>query len=108
MSSKKQTTFAEKVSELQSKIEEETKKVAGNERCFPTMLVAGVVAPFLVLLILFFIQPSFVQRKDGDKYVRDGRKVFYWTIGTTLVIWLTMYLYTYCTNFSAFSMICSK
>lgn len=108
MSGKKHVSFADKVSELQSRIEDETKKVAGAERCFPTMLVAGIVTPFLILLVLFFLQPSFVQRKEGEKYVRDGRRIFYWTIGVTLVFWLAMYLYTYCNGFSSISMLCSK
>jgi hypothetical protein len=108
MSSRKHVTFAEKVSELQNQIDLETKKISSSERCFPTMLIAGIVTPFLLLLILFFLQPSFVQRKEGEKYVRDGRRIFYWTLGVTLVVWLAMYLYTFCDGFSSMSMLCSK
>ena len=108
MSNKKHVTFAEKVSELQHSIDLETRKVASTERCFPTMLIASIATPFLLLLLLFFLQPSFVQRKEGEKYVRDGRRIFYWTVGITVVVWLAMYLYTFCDGFSAMSMLCSK
>ena len=101
-------SFKDKVAQLEQATAESARKVSSKEWCFPTLMIAGITAPFLLLILLFFLQPSFVQRKEGDKYVRDGRKVFYWSIAMTLILWLGMYLYTYCGSFQAVSMLCSK
>jgi hypothetical protein len=101
-------SFKEKVEQLEKATAENSKKVSSKDWCFPTLMVAGIAAPFLLLILLFFLQPSFVQRKEGDKYVRDGRKVFYWTIAMTLILWLGMYLYTFCSGFQYSSMLCAK
>lgn len=101
-------SFKEKVDQLQKSIDDSAKKVSAKEWCFPTLMVAGIATPFLLLIILFFLQPSFVQRHDGEKYVRDGRKIFYWTIAMTLILWLGMYLYTYCVGANLAGMLCSR
>jgi hypothetical protein len=103
----KKASFEDKVNELQAQLDQGSKKIKAADSCYPTLMIAGIAAPFLLLIILFFLQPSFVQVKEGDKYVRSGRKVFYWSVALTLLIWLGMYLYTYCMGYDA-SMICAK
>lgn len=107
MSSTKKS-FSEKVSELEQATADSARKVSSKEWCFPTLMIAGIAAPFLLLILLFFLQPSFVQRQEGDKYVRDGRKIFYWTVAITVILWLGMYLYSYCNGFDAAAMLCAR
>lgn len=104
----KSGSYAQKVSDLQSHVSAASAKVADKEKCFPTMLIAGIVAPILVTVLLYFLQPSFVQKKEGTKYVRNGPKVFYWTVLITVVIWIAMYLFTYCSGYSGAAMLCSR
>jgi Trk-type K+ transport system membrane component len=101
-------SFKDKVAELQKKIDDAGKGVAAKESCFPTLMVVGIAIPFVILLLLFFLQPSFVQKKEGNKYVRDGKRIFYWTLAVTLIGWLGLYLYSYCMGFSGMSMVCAK
>lgn len=102
------SSFKDKVASLEQATAESAKKISSKEWCFPTLMIAGIAAPFLLLILLFFLQPSFVQRQEGDKYVRDGRKVFYWSIAMTLILWLGMYLYTYCSGAQLASMMCAR
>lgn len=107
------SSFKDKVAQLERETQESSRKMSSKESCFPTLMIVGIAAPFLLLILLFFLQPSFVQRQENDgagnvKYVRDGRKVFYWSLALTLLLWLGLYLYTYCSGYSAVSMLCSK
>jgi len=86
--------FKEKIEKLQAATEEGQRKLDAKVRSIPTNVIIGVIVPFVVLLILVLVQPSFVQKKEGDKHVRDGKKIFYWTIGITLVAWAGLYLWS--------------
>lgn len=103
----KNASFEDRIVELEKQLESGGKKMKAADSCYPTLMIAGVIAPFLIMIILFFLQPSFVQRKEGEKYVRDGRRVFYWAVALTLLVWMGMYLYSYCTGYDA-SLICSR
>ena len=102
------SSYKQKVSELQGMVDAASKKTASKEKCFPMMMAAGVAAPIIVWGTMFFLQPSFVQKKEGGKSVRDNKKVFYWTALITVILWVAMYLFTYCRGYSNASMICSK
>lgn len=102
------SSFESQVQALQERINKQESKIASKEKCLPTMLIAGIVVPFLLWALLYFLQPSFVQKKDGTKYIRDGTKVFYYTVGITLVIWVAMYLFTYCQGYDKASMLCAR
>ena len=108
MSSPKSRSFKDKVSELQSHVSAVTDQASNKEKCVPTMLIAGIVTPFLVWILLYFLQPSFVQKKEGAKYVRSGTKVFYWAIIISVVIWIAMYLFTWCKGYDKAAMICRR
>lgn len=86
--------FRDKILKLQAATDEGRRKIESKERSVPPMVIAGAIVPFVILLVLIFFQPSIVQRKEGDKTVRDNKKIFYWTVGLTLVIWLAMYMWT--------------
>jgi uncharacterized membrane protein len=98
--------FQKKIDELQSHLSS-TSKMAGKEKCLPTLLIIGAVAPLVVFLTLYFLQPSFVQKKEGTKYTRSGPKVFYWTLGVTLAMWVCLYLFSFCSN-KDIAMLCSR
>jgi hypothetical protein len=104
----KGSSFKERVEGLEKKLQEATQGVSKQDSCFPTLMVIGIAIPFVLLLLLFFLQPSFVQKKEGTKYVRDGKKVFYWSLGITLVMWVGLYLYSYCLGFNNAAMVCAK
>lgn len=91
--------FQEKIQKLQAATEEGEKRLTAKERSIPTIVIIGAVVPFALLLIFFLVQPSFVQKKEGSKYVRDNKKLFYWTIGLTLAAWLGLYLWTWCRGY---------
>lgn len=94
-----QSPFKEKIERLQAATEEGERKLTSKERSLPTIVIVGAVIPFVLLLVLFLVQPSIVQKKEGNKYVRDSKKIFYWTIGLTLVAWLGLYIWTWCQGY---------
>lgn len=102
------STFQEKIERLQASLDEKTKSVSAKEKCFPTLLVTGIAVPFLLFIILFFLKPSFVQKQEGNKYVRDHRKIFFYSMALTLLVWLGMYLYSYCIGYSNAGMVCTR
>ena len=93
---------------LQEGIEKIGGKVTRKEKCLPTMLIAGIAAPVLIWLVLYFVQPRFVSEKEGNKHVRSNTKVFYWTVLFTVLIWISMYLWTWCRGFDKIAMLCAK
>lgn len=98
----------EKISQLEEKLKSVNKDVKSKDSCFPTLMVVGVAIPFVLLLLLFFLQPSFVQKKEGNAYIRDGKKIFYWTLAISLISWVCLYLYSYCIGYNNASMVCAR
>jgi heme/copper-type cytochrome/quinol oxidase subunit 2 len=98
--------FARKVDSLKECIARESGKVNTKARCLPTMLIVGAVVPIVVWLALFF--SSFAQKKEGDKSVRDTKKVFIWTVIVTLVLWAAMYGYTWYRGANKMSVTCTS
>lgn len=93
------TSFEDQLKSLQQSI-------ANKERCVPTLAIVGLIAPLIVFLALYFLQPSFVQSKDGDEYVRSTSKVFYWTLGLTVLLWISLYLFSWCGGYNKLSQVC--
>ena len=91
--------FKEKIQKLQAATEEGQRKMEAKERSIPTTVIIGAIIPFVLMLFFFIVQPSIVQKKEGGKYVRDTKKMFYWTIGLTLVSWLGLYFWTWCRGY---------
>jgi len=86
--------FREKIQKLQAATEEGKRKIDAKERPIPTVVIVGAVIPFVLLLIFYVVQPGIVQKKEGDKFVRDNKKIFYWTVGLTLVAWAGLYFWS--------------
>lgn len=87
-------TFEEKVDELSSEVKKLEQSLGGNAKCAPKVLIVGALTPLVAWLGLYFLQPRFVQKKEGEKYERDSGKVLWWSVIITLIVWLVMYLYT--------------
>ena len=100
--------FEKTLNELTKSIEGVKKSASSKEKCFPTMIVLGVLAPILVWILLYFLQPSFVQKREGDEYTRNSTKVFYWTVLITLIIWVALYLFSFCSGNKNMQMFCTK
>jgi hypothetical protein len=101
------TTYRQKVATLEQSISQASQSVNAKERCLPMMLIVGAIFPLILATILFFWQPSIVQTKEGGKMVRSNKKLFYWTLGTTIVVWAAMYGYSYYTGHIA-KMVCAR
>nr|QBK86338.1 MAG: membrane protein [Marseillevirus LCMAC102] len=100
--------FSSKIDKLQAHVEVSNAKAANKEKCVPIMLIVGIIVPLLIFLLLYFLQPSFVQKKEGTKYIRNNTKLFYWTLLITVVLWIAMYLFSYCKGYEKSAMLCRK
>lgn len=60
-------------------------------------LIVSILAPIIVFILLYVIQPSFVESEDDSGTIeRDNRKVLLWTLGVSVIIWICLYLFKYC------------
>jgi hypothetical protein len=101
--------FSKKVNELGAHIAKANGKISAKESCVPSLLIAAIATPIVVWALFFFINPSFVQRKDADgKYVRCGKKIAMWTAIVTLILWVAMYMFTYCQGYDSASAFCKR
>lgn len=67
--------------------------------CFPLLVAVGAVTPLLVWLVLYFIQPRFIQTRKDVGYVQDNWKLLKWTAIITILIWIVFYLFTFCKDY---------
>jgi hypothetical protein len=94
---------------LSSKLNQTSSSIAGKEKCFPTLLAVGIVIPFVIWVLFYLIKPSFVQKKaENGTYQRDMKKVFLWTFIITLILWVCLYLWTYCDGYDKIAVLCSR
>ena len=88
--------FEQKINGLRQDADLAGARITKKKKCIPTLLIVGMVIPFIVWLVLYALQPSFVQKKQGSKYVRDNMKIFQWTLIVSVIFWVALYLYNYC------------
>lgn len=95
--------YANTIAELKNSVENIREATASRivpvKSCFPVSYIIAIFIPIIILAVLLLTSPSFVQKKDGRKYVRSGWKVTLWTIILTFVAYLGMYLFTFCRNY---------
>lgn len=99
-------SFREKVDQLSAAIDEGHRRVSIKDQCFPTAVATGVVAPFATMLILFLSKPSFVRRSEGTRSVLSVKKMFWYTLGITILIWGMMYIFNMFRGFDRVAMMC--
>lgn len=86
------SSFADQVRSISDAVGEQS-------GCFPTFMVIGAFVPLVIFLLLYFVQPSFVQVKDGSSFSKSNKKIGLWTLGVTMLIWAGMFLFTYCQGY---------
>lgn len=98
-------TFEEKLDALTLEVDKATAAEGGKSKCFSIPLIAGIATPFILAGVLWTAKPGFVTKKINDKPVVDFKKLLQWTIVMSIIIWLALYLYTYCQD-SGTSLMC--
>ena len=100
-------SFSDKIAKLSAQTDALQKEIMNKEKCVPTLIIVGVATPIIWFIVLYMLQPGFVQVKEGDKYVRSNRRVVNWTLILTILVWISLYLYTFCNGYKG-SAICKK
>jgi hypothetical protein len=98
--------FKDKVQQLSAAIDEGTRKVSLKDQCFPTVVGIGVVVPFGTMLVLFLTRPYFVRKYEGNKSTLNVKRLFWYSMGITLLIWGMMYLFNLFKGFDRLAMMC--
>lgn len=99
--------MAEKINQLEIATQKAQAKLdATSISCIPTSLIVAILFPILLFLILWWWQPGFVKTTVNGKTSRSTAKVFFYTILITALVWLFMYMYARCDNFSQLSKMC--
>ena len=98
--------FEEEISTLRQTAELMDERITRKKKCIPTLLIVGLAIPFIVWLVLYALQPSFVQKKQGSKYVRDNMKIFQWCILISVIFWCALFLFSFCRGASKTGEIC--
>ncbi len=99
-------TFKQRLDKLTDALDASTRRVSVKDQCFPTVIAIGVVVPFATMLVLFLTKPKFVQKKEGNKSLRDSTKIFWYTLGLTMLIWGGMYVANKYHGFDKLAMMC--
>ena len=63
--------------------------------CFSSIWILVALAPVIIFILIYFIEPGFIQKKEGNNYVIDNRKLWgYWAL-FTFIIWVLLLMYAY-------------
>ena len=63
--------------------------------CFSSIWILVIIVPIIMFILLYFIEPGFIQKKEGNKYVIDNAKLWSdWALFTFLT-WVLILLYVY-------------
>ena len=101
-------SFEDQINSLRQDAEMTSARISSKQKCVPTLLIVGMVIPFIVCIVLYALQPSFVQKKQGSKYVRDWMKIFQWTVLVSAVFWVALYIFSAsCRGASKSAMVCA-
>ena len=87
-------SFEEEIQSLRQETEMVNNNLNKKKKGLPVMLIAGCAVPILIIFILYILQPSFVQRQDGEDYIRDNTKLFKWSLLISVIIWIIMYIFS--------------
>jgi len=88
------SAYKDKISKLRTELKKcEDTLATSEESSMSTMMICALVVPIVIFLGFYFGQPSWVQKKEGGKSVRDIKKVLMWTAGLTVAILGGMYIY---------------
>lgn len=94
--------YKKRISDIQHHI----KKTTGEEvvckprRCISVNFIVGIIAVPIIFMILYFLQPGFCQKLEGDKFVRSMPKTILWTVIISAILWVMLYLLNYCNGWN--------
>lgn len=74
--------------------------------CFNSIWILFAVIPVIIFLTLFFMEPGFIQKKDGNKYVLDKSKLLTFWAAFTAGFWLLIILYAFSRGYTSNTDIC--
>lgn len=100
------SSFRDKVAQLSAAIDEGSRQVSLKDQCFPMIVGIGAVIPFATMLVLFLTKPSFVKKYEGKKTTLSTKKLFWYSIGITLLVWCMMYVVNIFKGFDKMAMAC--
>jgi len=99
--SSKAEEFKQKVEKLQRHID--VAKSTSSPKSEGKMVIPyfGILAgsvPFVAALTLWFARPGIVmeENKDSGEEKRSMKKVIFWTVMATIVVWVAIFLGSYC------------
>ncbi len=98
--------YSKRIEILESKLRKTGEKMSKKETCWPFHVILGGITPFLIGIILWFVKPGFVTKKDGSDVVMDYSKVLMWDIGITIILWAALYGHYY--YFGSSGKVCAK
>ena len=102
------SSFEEQIKSLRQDADLASERINRKKKCLPTLLIVGMTIPFIIWLVLYALQPSFVQKKQGSKYIRDNMKIFRWVILISVIFWIALFLFNVsCRGASKTAMICA-
>jgi len=94
-----QKLMADTESDIDSYEKLTSEKNKSLNKYFSKTVIAAILTPIIIYILLYFIQPSFVESEDDSGSVeKDNRKVILWTIGVSVVVWICIYLFKFCKN----------
>jgi len=100
------SSFEDRVKQLSAAIDAGSRKISAKDQCFPTVIGIGAVVPFATMLILFLTRPGFVKRYEGNRSSLNVPKLFWYSMGITLVVWGMMYIFNMYKGFDKLAMMC--
>ena len=75
---------------------EMSEKMPSYQRvCFSSVWILVALTPVIVFILLYFIEPGFIQKKVGNDYVINNRLLWGYFALFTFIIWILVLLYVY-------------
>ena len=60
--------------------------------CFSSIWILVAIVPVIMFLLLYFIEPGFIQKRSGNEWVIDNQKLWlYWALFSFVVILLLFF-----------------
>jgi len=99
--SSKAEEFKRKVEKLQRHIDDAKSTSSpkpGEKMVIPYFGILAGSVPIVTALTLWFAHPGIVMEEDKDsgEEKRSMKKVVFWTVVATIVVWVAMFLGSYC------------
>ena len=69
--------------------------------CFSSIWILVALTPVVMFLLLYFIEPGFIQKRSGNEWVIDNKKLWlYWAL-FSFIVWIMLCFYTFSRGFKS-------